>query len=86
MVLIFDGGEGGAHNTWDYLHVVDRARHQPGRQPAATTPARQRTRTPSATSSSGTSPALAALLGGATGAIVTLTAVHLVARRRRRRD
>ena len=23
MVLIFDGGEGGAHNTWDYLHVVD---------------------------------------------------------------
>ena len=23
MVLIFDGGEGGAHNTWDYLHVTD---------------------------------------------------------------
>lgn len=23
MVLIFDGGEGGAHNTWDYLHVID---------------------------------------------------------------
>ena len=23
MVLIFDGGEGGAHNTWDYLHVSD---------------------------------------------------------------
>jgi hypothetical protein len=23
MVLIFDGGEGGAHNTWDYVHVID---------------------------------------------------------------
>jgi hypothetical protein len=23
MVLIFDGGEGGAHSTWDYLHVID---------------------------------------------------------------
>lgn len=23
LVLIFDGGEGGAHNTWDYVHVVD---------------------------------------------------------------
>jgi len=22
MVLIFDGEEGGAHNTWDYLHVT----------------------------------------------------------------
>ncbi len=25
MVLIFDGEEGGAHNTWDYLHVTGRA-------------------------------------------------------------
>lgn len=24
MVLIWDGDEGGAHNTWEYLHVVDR--------------------------------------------------------------
>ena len=23
MVLIFDGGEGGAHNTWEYLHIID---------------------------------------------------------------
>lgn len=23
MVLIWDGEEGGGHNTWDYLHVVD---------------------------------------------------------------
>jgi len=22
MVLTFDGSEGGAHNTWDYLHVI----------------------------------------------------------------
>lgn len=26
MVLIFDGEEGGAHNTWDYLHVLGPAR------------------------------------------------------------
>ncbi len=24
MVLIFDGEEAGAHNTWDYLHVIGR--------------------------------------------------------------
>lgn len=30
MVLIFDGGEGGAHSTWDYLHVVDSERPAPG--------------------------------------------------------
>jgi len=24
MVLIWDGEEGGAHNTWDYLHVTER--------------------------------------------------------------
>lgn len=23
MVLIFDGSEGGAHNSWEYLHVID---------------------------------------------------------------
>ena len=22
-MLIFDGGEGGAHNTWEYLHIID---------------------------------------------------------------
>lgn len=86
MVLIFDGGEGGAHNTWGYLHVVDRARHGPGHQPSAATRARQRTRTPAVTTSSQTDPALAALLGGAAGGILTLTAVYLVARRRRARD
>jgi hypothetical protein len=86
MVLIFDGGEGGAHNTWDYLHVVDRARHEPSRQPTATTPTRQRAPTPSATTSSETDPALAALFGTAAGGILTLTGVYLVARRRRRRD
>lgn len=86
MVLIFDGGEGGAHNTWDYVHVVDPARNQPRQQPPAATPAGQRTRTPSATTSSKTDPALAALLGGAAGGILTITAVCLVARRRRQRD
>lgn len=31
MVLIWDGGEGGAHNTWDYLHVTHREeRDAPG--------------------------------------------------------
>jgi hypothetical protein len=24
MVLVFDGEEGGDHNTWEYLHVTDR--------------------------------------------------------------
>lgn len=23
LVLVFDGEEGGAHNTWEYLHVID---------------------------------------------------------------
>jgi hypothetical protein len=37
MVLIFDGGEGGAHNTWDYLHVIDPAgpEDNAGLQPTA---------------------------------------------------
>ena len=30
LVLIFDGGEGGAHNTWDYLHVIDLDRSTAG--------------------------------------------------------
>jgi hypothetical protein len=30
MVLIFDGGEGGAHSTWDYLHVIDSERPAQG--------------------------------------------------------
>ncbi len=86
MVLIFDGEEGGAHNTWDYLHVVDRARRKSRQQPAATLPTRHRTRAPSATTESKTDPALAALLGGAAGGIVTLIGVYLVARHRRGRE
>lgn len=30
MVLIFDGGEGGAHSTWGYLHVIDSERSAQG--------------------------------------------------------
>ncbi len=29
MVLIFDGEEGGDHNTWEYLHVIDRSDSEP---------------------------------------------------------
>jgi hypothetical protein len=86
MVLIFDGGEGGAHNTWDYLHVVNRARHELSRQLRATTPTRQRAPTSPATTNSETDPALAGLLGGAAGGILTLIGVYLVDRRRRRRE
>ena len=40
MVLILDGGEGGAHNTWDYLHVTDwNAPSTPGVVTAPTTAA-----------------------------------------------
>lgn len=43
MVLIFDGSEGGAHNTWEYVHVISSdeatagvvARPRPARDPAA---------------------------------------------------
>ncbi len=84
MVLIFDGSEGGAHNTWDYLHVVNRARREPGQQPLATTPSRRPASAPAATSSSKMNPTLTALSGGAAGGILTLTGVYLAARRRRR--
>lgn len=77
IVLIFDGGEGGAHNTWAYLHVIDLDRDADSQPP---------TRTPTATTSSNTDPALAALLGAAAGSILTLTGVYLVAWRRRARD
>lgn len=45
LILIFDGSEGGAHNTWDYLHV-------PGPAPAATQrpPARRPSSSPRASS------------------------------------
>jgi hypothetical protein len=29
MVLVFDGEEGGDHNTWEYLHVIDRRDSEP---------------------------------------------------------
>jgi len=31
MVLVFDGEEGGDHNTWEYLHVIDRSDSEPPR-------------------------------------------------------
>lgn len=80
MVLIFDGGEGGAHNTWDYLHVIDLARNKPRQSPSATTPARQRTTT------AGSGSAIAAILGGVAGATLALTSAYLIVRRRRRRQ
>lgn len=86
IVLIFDGEEGGSHNTWDYLHVRDWDRRDPPQQQPATTPTRQPTRTPPAITNSTTDPALAALLGGVAGVILTLTGVYLAARRSRRHD
>jgi hypothetical protein len=82
MVLIFDGEEGGAHNTWDYLHVVDSARRESRQRPSPTTPTRQRAPTTPAADSV---PAIAAVLGGVAGATLALIGVHLVVRRRHRR-
>ncbi len=85
MVLIFDGSEGGAHNTWDYLHVIDPNRHAPGQQRAPAPPrTRQRTGTPSTTASSKADRVLPALVGAAGGGMLTLTGVWLIASRRRR--
>lgn len=57
MVLIWDGGEGGSHNTWDYLHVVDLdERDDPGategEQPPATGETREDPEPPVGPSSS----------------------------------
>jgi len=79
MVLIFDGGEGGAHNTWDYLHVVPRRDSAPlaGVVTAQTTTsgtakagpvAAQRASNASGDNASQAWPLLVAALGLATGA------------------
>lgn len=39
LVLIFDGNEGGAHNTWEYLHVIDADRETAGVVARPRTPA-----------------------------------------------
>lgn len=57
MVLIFDGSEGGAHNTWDYLHVLGLAPAADQRRPVSSPPPR------ASTSNNGTA-WLAWLIGG----------------------
>lgn len=57
LVLIYDGEEGGAHNTWEYLHVID-----PDRPPA---------QAPRSTSSASPLDRWALLAGVALGALVT---------------
>jgi len=86
MVLIFDGEEGGAHNTWDYLHVVGLDRQAESQQRPGTTPTRRRADAPPTATSTKTDAVQAALLGAAAGGILTLTGVYLSARRRRGRD
>jgi hypothetical protein len=87
LVLIFDGEEGGAHNTWDYLHVLDLDRQADSpQQPLATTTTRRGAGAPPTATGSKTDTHRAALLGAAAGGILTLTGVYLVAWRRRRRD
>jgi hypothetical protein len=56
MVLIFDGDEGGAHNTWDYVHVFDT---RPGVPAGVVTAERTAARSPSTTTA-----ARAATVGG----------------------
>ncbi len=42
MVLVFDGEEGGAHNTWDYVHVADYENSTPGGVVARSTEVKDR--------------------------------------------
>lgn len=72
MVLTFDGTEGGAHNTWDYLHVLGPAPRADKRSTAAT---------PSQKSSTDWFAWLAA--GIALGATTALLCARSVSRRRR---
>jgi hypothetical protein len=90
MVLIWDPGEGGAHNTWDYLHVIGpddrddprRAGVVAQRGPSARPAERDAPTTPGTSASSGSSdwPLVAgAVLGG-----LVLGFAGGTARRRRR--
>ena len=87
MVLIFDGSEGGAHNTWEYLHVINPdeatagvvARPRPTRDPAAA-PAGEGRRDASSHESAGSW----AVLGAVALACLLLAAASLKWRRGRR--
>lgn len=81
LVLIFDGGEGGAHNTWDYVHVIDPDEEDPagtvasGSEPGGPADGGDEERAGEAGSGTPGWPllggvALAALLVGAAGGVV----------------
>ncbi|CAA9485564.1 MAG: hypothetical protein AVDCRST_MAG69-1038 [uncultured Solirubrobacteraceae bacterium] len=84
MVLIFDGEEGGAHNTWDYLHVVGRDRGEPSAEPTveASSP------TPSEgsrESSAARAPNRVAIVGAGVGALLLGAILGAMAMRSRSR-
>ena len=76
LVLIFDGGEGGAHSTWEYLHVVEPA-DRSGRGVIAW-------RADAPERDDGLS-ARAMLAGSAATAVAAGIALAVILRRRRRR-
>lgn len=79
LVLIFDGGEGGAHNTWDYLHVVDRDVAEPAAaragedRPAVSSSAiRETAESPAASRANTVGVGVGALILGAVLALVAM--------------
>ena len=88
MVLIFDGAEGGAHNTWEYLHIIDPEQATTGvvagsrtDGPAVPATTAERPRNPRADASTGWWIVLGAVALGA-----LLSGIGLTWRRRMRRD
>ena len=87
MVLIWDGEEGGAHNTWDYLHVTDRGdpdrtggvaqQQEPAKPADGNSPALQE---PTGSNASTAWPLIAGI--GLGGLILGVVGSRLVARRR----
>ena len=85
MVLIFDGGEGGAHNTWDYVHVITDREDHAGVVGAASERRRAAggaDRAPGGTTGSGTP--RWTVLGGAGAACLLIGAAGGAVLRRRR--
>jgi hypothetical protein len=86
MVLIWDGDEGGAHSTWDYLHVADP--DEPARGGVVAGPSEPPgrpagARRPEASPPTASSTNWAVLIGGALACVAVGAGAGLVAGRRR---
>lgn len=91
MVLIWDGDEGGAHNTWDYLHVAALDDEDPGEDPSGVVaqqeqspePTAGKSPTPQETSGSNTSTPWPLVAGVGLGGLILGVAGSRATRRRR---